>query len=615
MDYKATAEKIYSAIGGKENLNRAFHCATRLRLELKDVKKADTKAIDNIKGIAGTNIAGNQLQVIIGTDVTLVYKELEKIADLKGNEDDAPKEKEGIISLIAGIFTPIIPAIIGGGMIKALLALIAAFSLMKTTSQTYLILSYIGNAPFYFLPFLIGYTSSKKFHTNSFISMALAGVLLTPELATLGGKAGTVAFMGIPVVIATYSSSVIPIILTVWLQSYVERFFEHIWKPVRSFLKPTLTLLLVAPIMLIAIGPLGTWCGGAMADGLIWINNTAPWLPPVLMGAFSPLIVMTGMHYSLIPLAISQVTTVGYITIDLPGMLAANVAQGGAALCVAIKTKSLKMKELAASSGFTAVLGITEPAMYGVNLKLKRPFMAVMIGGACGGLYAGLSGLKAFAPGAPGLATLPIFIGGSNPMGNLINAVITIVIAFVVAFIAAWILGFEDVVEAEEPNESSLNDDTVEKLNVDLSVYAPVKGKVMPLHEVNDTTFASGMMGKGCAIMPEADTIYAPCNGTITSLFPSKHAVGITSDEGVELLIHIGLNTVKLDGTGFDVLVKQGDIVKKGDKIVKFDLKGISAKGYDMVTPVIVLNSDAVGSIVINDSRESDNSKVLFTVK
>ncbi len=450
-DKKQIATDVLAAIGGKANVGFATHCVTRLRFELKDRSLADDERVKKIPGVLGMAEKGGQYQVIIGPDVGQVFAELEKIGGVPNQDQNVEKggEKEGVIEVIAGIFTPIIPAIIGGGMVKAILALLLAFSLVDKTTQTYQILALIGDAPFYFLPFLIAYTSSKKFHASTPISMALAAVLMYPTLSTLAGDSGSLAFMGIPVVTATYSASVIPIILTVLVQSYLEKLLEKIWKPIRAFLKPTLSLFIMAPVMLIAIGPLGTWCGNLMASGLLWINSVVPWLPPVLMGAFSPLIVMTGMHYSLIPLAISQVTTLGYITIDLPGMLAANVAQGGAALCVAVRTKNLKLKEIAASSGLTAVLGITEPAMYGVNLKLKRPFYAVMIGGACGGLFAGFSGLKAFAPGSPGVASLPIFIGGDDPMANLVKAIITLSIAFVVSFAATWFLGFEDEPDAD----------------------------------------------------------------------------------------------------------------------------------------------------------------------
>ena len=594
MDYQAMAKSILAAAGGRDNIARAFHCSTRLRLELRDMGKADLKAMRQIKGVAGTNIAGSQLQVIIGTDVGNVFGELRKLGGF-GDDSAAPqKEKGGIISVIAGIFTPIISAIIAGGMIKAFLALLVAFSLIDNTSQSYAILSLNGDAPFYFLPFLVGYTSSKKFGTNTVISMSLAAVLLYPTLGTLGGDAGQLAFFGIPVALATYSSSVIPIILTVWLQSYLEKLFDRIWKPIRAIMKPTLTLLVLAPIMLIAIGPLGSWCGGLMAAGLTWINDMVPWLPPVLMGAFSPLIVMTGMHYSLIPLAISQATTLGYITIDLPGMLAANIAQGGAALCVAVKAKSPRLKELAASSGFTAVLGITEPAMYGVNLKLKRPFLAVMIGGAAGGMFAGFSGLRCYAPGAPGLAALPLFIGGDDPIGNLVKALITAAIAFVVSFAAAWLLGFE-----EEPEDAPVSAPAARSLpGGGIVLGAPVSGKAIPLCEVKDATFAEGILGKGAAILPEEGLISAPADGVVSLLCDTRHAVSLRTDSGAEVLIHIGLDTVKLNGQYYTALVKTGDHVKAGAPLIRFDLAAVKAAGYDTVTPVLVTNTEDFGDVL-----------------
>lgn len=600
MNYKDCAETILASIGGEKNIRKIYHCATRLRVEVVDIKKIDVKRIEKITGIAGTNLSGNQFQVIIGTDVTNVYREISKISNI--SDESAHKEKESIISLIAGIFTPILPAIIGGGMIKALLALLSAFSLIDTSGQTFAIISLIGDAPFYFLPFLVAYTASQKFKSNLIISMSFAGVLLYPALSTLGGEAGTVAFFGIPVISATYSSSVIPIILTVWIQSYAERLFDHIWKPVRSFLKPMLTLLLVAPVMLIAIGPLGTWCGDIMAAGLNWINEIAPWMPATLMGAFSPLIVMTGMHYSLMPLGFAQMTTIGYITIDLPGMLAANVAQGAAALCVGFKTKDKQLKELAFSSGFTAVLGITEPAMYGVNLKLKKPFYAVMIGGAAGGLYAGLSGLACFAPGSPGLATLPLFIGGANPMGNLTNALITVAIAFVVTFIITWVIGFEDTV----PQNDSISEP--------LSINSPLEGVVVDLATVNDSTFSSGLMGKGCAIQPTDNIVYSPCAGRITSLFPTKHAIGLTSNDGREILIHVGLNTVRLNGEGFELFVQQGDQVKLGQKLMMFDKEALEKNGFDTITPVIVLNASETDTISMSGNSKVDKTKTLFKI-
>ena len=578
MDYKKMAKEIYEAAGKEENIYSVFNCATRLRLEMKDLNKVDMKAIEKIKGVAGTNVAGNQLQVIIGTDVGNVSKEMQMLGNFKEEKHPKQKEKGGIIGVIAGIFTPLITGIIAGGMIKAVLALLVAFSLINTEGETYTILSLIGDAPFYFLPFLVAYTASKKFKANTVLSMALSGVLLYPTLSTLAADSGTAHFLGIPVVIATYSSSVIPMILTVWIQSYVEKVFEHIWKPVRSILKPTLTLLVMAPIMLIAIGPLGTWCGGLLSAALSAIDRTVPWAPAVIMGAFSPLIVMTGMHYSLMPLAIQQATTLGYISIDLPGMLAANIAQGGAALAVAFKSKSSHMKELASSSGLTAVLGITEPAMYGVNLKLKRPFYAVMIGGAAGGLFAGLSGLVAYAPGTTGLATLPLFLGGDDPTGNLIKALITAAIAFVVSFGATCLLGFE-----EETEEVVMKEE---------SIYSPLNGEVISIQDVNDKTFADEIIGKGAAIIPSEGKLVSPFDGVVEMVFATKHAIGLKSKNGCEVLVHIGLDTVKLEGKYFDVLVKEGQEIKRGMPLIHFDIDAMKKEGYDLTTPIVITNVD-----------------------
>ncbi len=581
MDYKKMAKEIYEAAGKDENIGSVFNCATRLRLEIKDLNKVDVKAIEKVKGVAGTNVAGNQLQVIIGTDVGNVSKEMQKLGSFKEEKQPKQKEKGGIIGVIAGIFTPLITGIIAGGMIKAVLALLVAFSLINTEGETYTILSLIGDAPFYFLPFLVAYTASKKFKANTVLSMALSGVLLYPTLSTMGADTGTAHFLGIPVVIATYSSSVIPMILTVWIQSYVEKFFEHIWKPVRSILKPTLTLLVMAPIMLIAIGPLGTWCGGLLSAALSAIDQTVPWAPAVIMGAFSPLIVMTGMHYSLMPLAIQQATTLGYISIDLPGMLAANIAQGGAALAVAFKSKSSDMKELASSSGLTAVLGITEPAMYGVNLKLKRPFYAVMIGGAAGGLFAGLSGLVAYAPGTTGLATLPLFLGGEDPTGNLVKALITAAIAFVVSFGATCLLGFEE--EIEDAEDVEIKED---------SIYSPLKGEAISIKDVKDKTFADEIIGKGAAIIPIEGKLVSPFDGVVEMVFATKHAIGLKSKNGCEVLIHIGLDTVKLDGKYFDVLVKEGQEIKKGMPLIHFDIDAMKDEGYDLTTSIVITNVD-----------------------
>lgn len=453
MNHKNLAKDILQNIGGQENVISVYNCATRLRIQLKDLSKANESNVKKLKGVMGVQIKSDQFQIIIGPDVGNVCNEILKLGNFKSNnsnnveKDNKKISVSSIIGIIAGIFTPLLPAITGAGMLKALLVLLTTFKLISPESQTYYFLSFIADSAFYFLPVMLAYTAAQKFRCNQFLAVVIAGVLLHPNLSALKESGEVVKFLGMNVVIANYSCSVIPIILAVWVQSYIEKIADKISpKPIKAFTKPMLTILVVAPIALIALGPIGTYLGDIVAVGLNAINDKAGWLPPLLMGALSPLIVMTGMHYSLMPVAFAQMTSVGYVTLDLPGMLAANVAQGGAALCVALKTKNKDFKQIAASSGLTAVLGITEPAMYGVNLRLKKPFYAVMIGGACGGLYAGLSSVKAFAFASPGLASLPIFIGGSG-MSNLLNAAITCAIAFIVSFIATWVLGFEDLAE------------------------------------------------------------------------------------------------------------------------------------------------------------------------
>ncbi len=464
MDNKKLAQEILKSVGNKENVINVMHCATRLRFQLKDLGKVNQEEVKKIKGVMGVQIKSDQFQIIIGPEVSNVCNEILKIGNFKSSNETNNSNTSNnqvskkfsfssIIGAIAGIFTPIIPAITGAGMLKALLVILTTCKVISIESQTYYFLNFISDSAFYFLPVMLAYTSAQKFRCNQFLAVTIAGVLLHPSLSALGQSQEAVKFLGINVVIANYASSVVPVILAVWVQTYIEKLVDKISpKPIKVFTKPLLTILIVAPIALIVLGPIGTYLGDMVAAGLNILNAKAGWLPPLLMGAFSPLIIMTGMHYSLMPVAFAQMTSVGYVTLDLPGMLAANVAQGGAALCVALKSKNKNLKQLAGSTGLTAVLGITEPAMYGVNLKLKKPFYAVMIGGACGGLYAGLTSVKAFAFASPGLASLPIFIGG-NGMGNLINAAITCVIAFTTSFIATWVLGFEDVVEENESDK------------------------------------------------------------------------------------------------------------------------------------------------------------------
>ena len=590
MKFEQIAKEVLENVGGKENVAHVTHCVTRLRFNLKDESKANVDKIKKIKGVMGNVNQGGQFQVIIGNNVSDVYKELMKLGNFKSTNEDVKGPKKGIMTsamdTIAGIFTPVIPAIVGCAMIKAFLSLFVAFGWISTETQSYYILNFIGDAAFFFLPILLAYTAAIKFKASPYLAMVMGAVLLHPNFSALVSAGDPVAFFGLPVRLVKYGSSVIPIILIVWLMSYVEKVVTKIVpKALRVVFVPLLVIVVTAPIGLIAIGPLGDIIGGVLANIIMAIDSKATWALPLIMGGLSPLLVMTGMHYSLYPAIFTQLATSGYQTI-FPGMLVANVCQGAAALCVSVKSKNSDLKQLAASTGATAVIGITEPAMYGVNLKLKKPFYAVLAGGAIGGLYAGITGVKVFTPGGAALVGVPAYIGPE--ISNIINILIASAIGFVVTFALTWILGFED--EVEETEELEENTD-IKPLKNKISIMSPINGEAVPLSSVNDLTFAEEIMGKGIAIIPTEGKVVSPINGTVEMVFNTKHAIGLKSDDGAEILIHIGLDTVKLEGEHFNVFVKNGDRVNVGDKLVEFDKDAIKNKGYDVITPIIVTNT------------------------
>ena len=590
MEFERIAKEVLENVGGEANVAHVTHCVTRLRFNLKDESKANVDKIKKIKGVMGNVNQGGQFQVIIGNNVSDVYKELMKLGKFKSTNEDVKGPKKGIMTsamdTIAGIFTPVIPAIAGCAMIKAFLSLFVAFGWISTETQSYYILNFIGDAAFFFLPILLAYTAAIKFKASPYLAMVMGAVLLHPNFSALVSAGDPVAFFGLPVRLVKYGSSVIPIILIVWLMSYVEKVVTKIVpKALRVVFVPLLVIVVTAPIGLIAIGPLGDIIGGVLANIIMAIDSKATWALPLIMGGLSPLLVMTGMHYSLYPAIFTQLATSGYQTI-FPGMLVANVCQGAAALCVSVKSKNSDLKQLAASTGATAVIGITEPAMYGVNLKLKKPFYAVLAGGAIGGLYAGITGVKVFTPGGAALVGVPAYIGPE--ISNIINILIASAIGFVVTFALTWILGFED--EVEETEELEENTD-IKPLKNKISIMSPINGEAVPLSSVNDLTFAEEIMGKGIAIIPTEGKVVSPINGTVEMVFNTKHAIGLKSDDGAEILIHIGLDTVKLEGEHFNVFVKNGDRVNVGDKLVEFDKDAIKNKGYDVITPIIVTNT------------------------
>jgi beta-glucoside PTS system EIICBA component len=619
MKYEVLAKEIIEKVGGASNIANLTHCMTRLRFNLQDDSKTNVSEVKKIRGVVGCVNKGGQFQVIIGTHVQDVYDDIAKIAKITGQDSStgAPKEKQKVIAkvldTIAGIFTPIVGALAGAGMVKAILALSLTFAWMDNKSQTYYILNFIGDSVFYFLPFLLAFSASKKFNCSPYLAATFAAVLLHPNLVALKTAGKAVYFMGIPVNLATYSSSVIPIILIIWFQSYVERFARKIsHDAVKAFLVPLITIIIVAPVGLIVLGPIGAVLGNYLGQFFNLLNSKASWIVPFLVGTFAPLLVMTGMHYSLGAVQATQRAAVGYATILAPGMLSSNMAQGAATLAVSLRTKNKDLKSIASTAAISCFLGITEPALYGVNMRLKRPLYATMIGGGAAGLYAGFSGIKAYSAGTSNILSLPIYIGGGN-MSSFYNAIITAVIAIVVAFGVSFALGFEDPIE-EEKVEEKKDEVATTALNKKIIVNAPIKGVIVPLSEVKDEAFASESMGKGIAIQPEEGKVYAPVKGKVVMIFETKHAIALVDENGVEILIHIGIDTVKLEGKFFKAHVQTGAIVNQGDLLVEFDNKAIQEAGYDIITPIIITNSDNYLGVVETEETLVDKDNGLLTI-
>lgn len=613
MDYKQLGLEILLQVGGRDNVSKLTHCATRLRMEFNDDSKVQAKAIESLPGVISVVERGGQFQIVVGNNVQQTFRAMQKeIGDLSGRQSEKNTQARGgvisqIISVISTTFTPVIPAITGAGMIKALLAILKLTGVIDAASPTYHLLDTIADAAFFFLPVLLAYGAAIKFECNPILAMTIAGALLHPNLAQMLAAGTVIDFVGIPVRLADYAGSVLPIIFTVWLMSYVERFAEKVSPTmIKFFTKPMIILLVTAPLALVVVGPFGIFLNDLVAAGAAIVDGKASWLIPMLMGGLQPFLVITGTAWAMTPIATGQLSKNGFEMINGPGMLASNIAQGAATLCVAFRTKNKNLRQLASSAGFTALLGITEPSLYGVTLKLRKPLIAAMIGGGCAGIYAGLSGLVRYAFVSPGLAALPAFIG-ENPM-NIVHALITCAIAIVVTFALTWMLGFDDPVEETGSGGSEAVS------GAEQQIFSPLNGQLVALAQVNDDVFSQGLLGQGVAIRPQEGVLRAPLTGEVVTFLPSMHAVGIKGDNGVELLVHIGIDTVNLAGQHFTSELKVGDRVQVGDELVRFDLAAIVGLGYDITTPVLVVNSEAFPELNCRQPGAVDFGQPIITL-
>ncbi|MCC8024160.1 MAG: beta-glucoside-specific PTS transporter subunit IIABC [Clostridium sp.] len=636
MDFEKLAEIILKGVGGNGNITGFTHCATRLRFTLREENRVDEALLKNTKGVLGIARSGGQFQVIIGNEVPKAYGAIQKrMSPEHSNQQETCKTKrkvsEILFDFVSSIFTPILPAIIGAGLVKSVLA-VAVLLGINTEGNTYYFLNLIGDAPLYFLPVMLAFTASKKLGCNQFLAVSIAGAMIHPNYAALITDAFHIhfsSFLGIPVTLATYSSSVIPVLLMVIVLMYMERFLDRILpKMVKFFFKPLLCLLIVAPLTFIALGPIGFVVGVGISTALNTLNTYAGWLVPTIVGALFPLMVTAGMHYGLVPFMMQSIAAQGFETIAGPGNLPSNIAQGAASLGVALRTKDKELKQTAFTTGTTALLGITEPALFGVTLKFKKVLTCVMIGGGAGGFYAGIMGVKCFSFCSPGLLSLVAYVGPDG-WGNLIHSCISMAVAFVVTFGAVWLWGFKEVeeeAEKEMPSEEktlSGQEPGGERTDKEGSgagekgetIASPASGKAVPLSEVPDPTFAQEILGKGAAIRLCENEIYAPISGTVVSIFPTNHAIGLVSDRGAEVLIHIGIDTVKLEGKYFKAMVETGQRVKQGDLLIVCEREKIEQAGYDTITPVLISNTGQYEEVLLIAEGEVKPGDPMIRVK
>lgn len=631
MTNKELASKIIANIGGEENISVLTHCATRLRLNLKDNSKANLDVLKKLDGVLTAQMKSGQLQVVIGAKVNAVFDEVSAqvhITDGGAAEVEEPKKNKlgALVETISGIFAPTLQVLIGCGMFKAIVYLItnlqsiAGVTLIPADSGFLVLLNMIGDLIFYFFPFFLAVSAARKFKVSEYMAMALAAAYMYPTImdgAAAAAETGvtSMSFLGLPILFVNYKSTVIPIILSVWVLSLI---YKRIDKLVPDFLKILLTsmivLFIMVPVELIVLGPVGSYAGTYIAQFMDWFYSVGGFIAAALLGGTRSLLTMMGMHYALAPLQIQQIAETGISTL-LVSALTANFSQAGAAFgsCLAIKDK--QMKSVAGSAALSAVLGITEPAMYGVNLKYKRPFVFGMISSAIAAAFLSFfhAGAMAYAP--PGLFTIITYQADS-----FLFIIIGAILAFGIAAALSFMFGIPKEENQTVP-EASPEDAVVPQASAmptaagtPIQIASPIKGKVIALSEVPDEAFASGVMGDGVGIEPAEGKVYAPFDGEVEMLFDTKHAIGITSSDGVSLLIHIGLDTVSLNGQYFETHVNSGDKIHKGQLLISFDKESI-AKKFPTVTPVIVTNTDEYTAIQGHPGTADGQNTIILTVQ
>lgn len=606
MGETALAKQLLKLVGGKQNINQVWHCATRLRFTLKDQNKVPKEKVEALDGVITVVEASGQFQVVIGNNVSDVYQEVVKLEPSLSDGTEGPAtvthEKmtfkrafNGLLTFISGVFTPFLGAMAGAGILKGLLSLAVVLGWLTTKSGAYQIWWAAADGIFYFLPLALAFTAAKQLKVNQFVAMAIAAAMVYPNIVALVGKP-SIDFFGIPVVAANYTATVLPILLVVVVQKFLEPFFNRIWhESVRNILAPLCLLVVIVPLTMLVVGPVSSILSNGLATAIVSLNKSVPVLAGMILGGFWQVFVIFGVHWALVPVMMNNIALYGTDPM-MPILLPAVLAQVGAAFAVFLKARDAKMKSLAGSSTITALFGITEPTIYGITLKLKKPFYCACVAGAVGGIIVAMSGAGANVASLASILSLPTYLGkgfGVSVIGDVVAFVLGVGLTLAFGGINA---------PAKNQAAAEVVADHAETL------AAPVKGTLVALSDVPDEVFASGTMGQGIAIEPEENVVKSPVAGTVSLVYPTGHAIGITSDKGAEILIHIGIDTVNLKGKHFKALIEQGQKVTVGTPLVEFDYQAIQAAGYAPTVMMIVTNSDQYQVETRSDGATDDDA-------
>lgn len=634
--YHELAKEIVKNVGGKENISGLVHCITRLRFTLKDEGKAKDDVLKAMEGVVTVMKSGGQYQVVIGNHVPEVFEDVMELIDLKEDGGQGEKEKKGrlldrAIDVVSGIFQPILGIMAACGMLKGLNTLLVALGLYSAECGGYLIINAAGDALFTFLPLFLGYTAAKKFGLKPMLGLAIGAAMCYPGIQSGTLSAGMepmysllegtmfaspvyINFFGIPVISVDYTGTVIPVILAVWFASKCEKFFNKLIPDlVKFFFVPMLTLLVTLPVSVIFLGPVATFGSTLISEFTLAIRGFSPLLAGAVVGLTWQILVIFGMHWGFIPVYINNVMTLGYDNVMMP-FFACTFATSAVVLAVFFKTKDKKLREMAIPNFISGIFGVTEPAIYGILLPLKKPFIISCIAGGIGGAFYGHFNFRKFILGGMGIFELPNMMNPDGTMGNIIVAFAGIGISMAAGFLLTMLFYKERKETAETAKVSATGVAAVKGKDGKIALASPLKGKVLKLSEVKDEAFASGVLGQGAAVEPEEGVLYAPADGTVSALFPTGHAIGLTTQTGLELLMHVGMDTVQLDGKGFKAFVETGETVKQGQKLLEFDRKLISEAGYSLVTPVLVTNSDDFEQVEITGDEKVKAGDLLLSI-